>query len=144
MNELKLGRRTYVPVQAAGQARVPQRAQVSANPQHSVWDDESRFNIASPRSAASSRWKGFVIRLRITDAAAIAVSVASAYLVRFGSDATAALEWDARRKIEQASWFRPLDSPRHDVDPWPRAPGLALKTGAFCGAGRSTVGHEFC
>lgn len=40
------------------------------------------------------RWKGFASRLRITDAAAIAVAVASAYLVRFGSDATAPPEWD--------------------------------------------------
>src|SRR6478752_3281349 len=98
MSELKQRRRTQTPIPKAGQARVPLRTQPSAKPQHSVWDDASRHNIAAPRSAATLRWKGFVNRLRITDAAAIAVSVASAYLVRFGSDTTADRQWDFETK----------------------------------------------
>jgi len=93
MSELKQRRRTYAPVRSVGPARAPQPTQVSAKAQHSVWDDESRLDGASPRRAATSRWKGLDNRLRITDAVAIAVSVTSAYLVRFGSDATAAPEW---------------------------------------------------
>jgi exopolysaccharide biosynthesis polyprenyl glycosylphosphotransferase len=98
MSELKQHRRTQTPIPKAGKARVPLRTQPSAKPQHSVWDDASRHNVGAPRSAATLRWKGFVKRLRITDAAAIAVSVASAYLVRFGSDSTADRQWDFETK----------------------------------------------
>jgi len=98
MSELKQRRRTQTPIPKAGQARVPLRTQPSAKTQHSVWDDASRHNIAAPRSAATLRWKGFVNRLRITDAAAIAVSVASAYVVRFRSDTTADRQWDFETK----------------------------------------------
>lgn len=97
MSEIKQRQRTHAPVRSAGALRVTPRTHFSAKPQHSVWDDESRL-AASPRSAATLRWKGFIRRLRITDAAAIAVSVASAYLIRFGSDAPAVPEWDFEAK----------------------------------------------
>lgn len=63
-----------------------------------MWDDESGRSIAAPRSAATRRWRSFTNRLRITDAAAVAVSVASAFVLRFGADATTPAEdsFDAR------------------------------------------------
>jgi exopolysaccharide biosynthesis polyprenyl glycosylphosphotransferase len=98
MSELKQRKRIHAPLLAAGSVRVPQRTRISAEPQHSVWDDESRTTPASPRIAANVRWRSFANRLRITDAAVIAVSVASAYLVRFGSDGMAAPESDFETK----------------------------------------------
>lgn len=72
----------------------PQALAPSSRPRHSVWDDESGTDSAIPRSAATRRWKNFANRLRITDAAAIAIAVASAYLFRFGAEVPAAGEWD--------------------------------------------------
>lgn len=88
MSELKQRR----PFHAAARLRDPARLQVRPRPSagslHATWDDESRIDTTAPRSAATLRWKKFANRLRITDTAAIAVSVASAYVFRFGADAT--------------------------------------------------------
>ncbi|WP_258190764.1 sugar transferase [Arthrobacter sp. PAMC25284] len=56
-------------------------------PKHSVWDDSSRAKRAGSRGSSAIRWTDYANRLRLTDAAVIAISIACAYMVRFGSDA---------------------------------------------------------
>ena len=88
MSEVRQRRRPFHNTARADSVRIQERTHGSARPQHSVWDDKSPINIAAPRSAATQRWREFANRLRITDTAAIVVSVASAYVFRFGADAT--------------------------------------------------------
>jgi exopolysaccharide biosynthesis polyprenyl glycosylphosphotransferase len=94
MSELRQRRRFHAGLLSTSPFRLQVPAKASARPQHSVWDDESRVDVTVPRSAATRRWRSFANRLRITDCAAIAIAVASAYLVRFGAEAPAAAEWD--------------------------------------------------
>jgi len=63
-----------------------------------VWDNESRTQTTASRREVSLRWRKFANRLRLTDVAAIAVSLASAYLVRFGVEVPtgATAEFEAR------------------------------------------------
>lgn len=98
MSELKHRRPLHAAARLAAPASIPQRKLASARPQHSVWDDESRIDMAASRRAVSLRWRNFANRLRITDGAAIAVAVASAYVFRFGSEATtsAGAEFEAK------------------------------------------------
>jgi hypothetical protein len=90
MSELKHRRAFHPAARVAAQVRTRARAQAPIRPQHSVWDDESRIDRAASRRAVSLRWRNFANRLRITDAAAITVAVASAYELRFGAEATTA------------------------------------------------------
>jgi exopolysaccharide biosynthesis polyprenyl glycosylphosphotransferase len=94
MSELRQRRRFHAGLLSTSPFRTPAPTKASARPQHSVWDDESRVDVTVPRSEATRRWRSFAYRLRITDCAAIAIAVASAYLVRFGAEAPAAAEWD--------------------------------------------------
>lgn len=97
MSELK-HRRPFHAVRRAAVPGIQARALTPERPQHSVWDDESRFDLAASRKAVTRQWKNFANRLRLTDSAAIAVSVAAAYVFRFGVDAPtrSAEEFEAR------------------------------------------------
>ena len=94
MSDVKHRRLLHAGVRPTNTIRTQAPAKISTRPQHSVWDDESPADIAVPRSAATRRWKKFSNHLRITDATAIFISVASAYLFRFGAEVPAAAEWD--------------------------------------------------
>lgn len=71
--------------------------------------------MAASRRAVSLRWRNFANRLRITDAAAIIVAVASAYVFRFGTEAStpAGEEFEARYLMVSTlllvAWFASLE-----------------------------------
>lgn len=98
MSELKHRRPFHAVTPLTPPITIHERPHASARPRHSVWDDESRTDIAASRKAVTRRWRNFANRLRMTDAGVIAVSVVLAYVARFGMDAAtpAGAEFEAR------------------------------------------------
>lgn len=115
MSELKQRGPFNPRFRSSAQFRVHTRTQVPLRPRHSVWDDESQTHSATPRNAATRQWKNFINCLRITDAAAIGISVASAYVIRFGAEPPAATWWDFEARylgvstLIFASWIAVLE-----------------------------------
>ncbi|RNL53237.1 sugar transferase [Arthrobacter oryzae] len=104
-------------VNAGTHATAPDMAwpRPQAKPRHSVWDDGSRTRIAGTRSSTAVRWTDYANRLRLTDAAVVAISIACAYLVRFGADAqgTGGQHFEARylwvSGLMIAAWIAALE-----------------------------------
>lgn len=89
MSELKHRRHFHATARVAAPPSSANRPHTPVRHQHSVWDDESGNDLEASRAAVSRMWRNFANRLRLTDAAGIAVAVASAYLLRFDSGAMA-------------------------------------------------------
>jgi exopolysaccharide biosynthesis polyprenyl glycosylphosphotransferase len=94
MSEIKHRRPFHPTARLAAPIRIQGRTHASVRHQHSVWDNESRMDVAASRRAVSRQWRNFANRLRITDSAAILAAVASAFVFRFGNEAPTATGQD--------------------------------------------------
>ncbi|QDY89891.1 sugar transferase [Arthrobacter sp. UKPF54-2] len=89
MSELKQRRHFHATARVAAPPRSANRLHTALRHQHSVREDEPGHALEASRAVVSRMWRNFANRLRLTDAAGIAVAVTSAYLLRFDSDAAA-------------------------------------------------------